>query len=427
MQARVTNNDPNNRRLQLADGTVEVGIVRNGQAIDSRHAVDHRAGPRGGRLSDFDRQGRLELGDGPAREPSTSSRRSTRSRSNRAARWSRAARHRTRRSRIRRRSAFDSFDDFNAQRDRTMVAALNASPNLNPSIAGYDNLDAYGQWQDVAGYGQVWVPDQTSGWAPYRDGSWVWEGGYGWTWVGCRAVGLGAVSLRPLVLGQRLRLGLVSAAYAITRARMVAGTRRILRIRRRRTWASGTLRSASAIRTSAGARSRPMRRTIRGIRAGPGPASDGAGRVGLRRFGGFCGGHAHRERHEHLQRLSQLPSRRRQRNAGRPLPPRDDLRTHDRGDVSQLSDASERSTVRCRFARRAPTERFSRQKRRRRRTSRGPSTRRASRRITRSPRAARSPSSSATSRTRDPRRRAVSHQAAPVTRTNERAMHGTAP
>jgi hypothetical protein len=28
------------------------------------------------------------------------------------------------------------------------------------------------------------VPQQTSEWAPYRDGSWVWEGGYGWTWVG---------------------------------------------------------------------------------------------------------------------------------------------------------------------------------------------------------------------------------------------------
>ena len=78
---------------------------------------------------------------------------------------------------------YDTFDDFNAKRDQTMVAALNASPNLNPDIAGYDNLGAYGQWQDVAGYGQAWVPDQSSSWSPYSNGSWTWEDGYGWTWV----------------------------------------------------------------------------------------------------------------------------------------------------------------------------------------------------------------------------------------------------
>ena len=84
---------------------------------------------------------------------------------------------------------FDSFDDFNAKRDETMTTALNASPNLSPTIAGYDNLDQYGDWQDVAGYGQVWVPDEPADWAPYRDGSWAWEGGYGWTWVGAEPWG----------------------------------------------------------------------------------------------------------------------------------------------------------------------------------------------------------------------------------------------
>ena len=32
-------------------------------------------------------------------------------------------------------------------------------------------------------YGQVWTPYATAGWAPYRDGRWVWEPFYGWTWV----------------------------------------------------------------------------------------------------------------------------------------------------------------------------------------------------------------------------------------------------
>jgi len=80
--------------------------------------------------------------------------------------------------------AFDSFDDFNAQRDRAMLAALSANPNLNPALAGFDNLDDYGHWQAVAGYGQSWVPNEPAGWVPYRNGSWAWEGGYGWTWIG---------------------------------------------------------------------------------------------------------------------------------------------------------------------------------------------------------------------------------------------------
>ena len=80
--------------------------------------------------------------------------------------------------------AFDSFDDFNAKRDNAMVAALSASPNLNPSIAGYENLNDYGQWEAVAGYGRSWMPNEPAGWVPYRNGSWTWEGGYGWTWVG---------------------------------------------------------------------------------------------------------------------------------------------------------------------------------------------------------------------------------------------------
>jgi hypothetical protein len=183
VQARVTDNDPNNRRMQLADGTIEVGMVRNGQAIDidtpsitvrAHDAGDYRISigkdgsswvtVRRGSVDIVTSQRTFALAEGQTLVARGSA-------SNPSISYTSAV-------------AFDSFDDFNAQRDRTMVAALNASPNLNPSIAGYDNLDNYGQWQDVAGYGQVWVPDQTSGWAPYRDGSWTWEGGYGWTWVG---------------------------------------------------------------------------------------------------------------------------------------------------------------------------------------------------------------------------------------------------
>jgi hypothetical protein len=183
VQARITNNDPNNRQMQLADGTAEIGLVRGGQPIQidtpsatvrAQDVGDYRISigkdgsswvtVRRGRVDVVTpqrtyalEQGRTLIARGSASNPSIT--------------YTSAV-------------GFDSFDDFNAKRDQTMIAALSASPNLNPSIAGYDNLDAYGQWQDVAGYGQAWVPDQSADWAPYRDGSWTWEGGYGWTWVG---------------------------------------------------------------------------------------------------------------------------------------------------------------------------------------------------------------------------------------------------
>ena len=183
VQARVTNNDPNNRSLQLADGTIELGLAKGSQAFqvdtpsvsvrareagDYRISIDHDGSTwvtaRRGQAQvatehrTYDLSpGRTLVARGSASEPAISYASEV---------------------------GYDAFDDFNAKRDREMVAADNASPNLSPTIAGYDDLGQYGNWQDVSGYGDAWVPDQSSDWAPYRDGSWVWEGGYGWTWVG---------------------------------------------------------------------------------------------------------------------------------------------------------------------------------------------------------------------------------------------------
>ncbi|GAC1659042.1 MAG: hypothetical protein NVS4B13_03000 [Candidatus Elarobacter sp.] len=80
--------------------------------------------------------------------------------------------------------ALDAFDRFNADRDLREERAL-ADANAPPGVAGTDELGAYGRWVRDAGYGTVWVPAAVgSGWAPYRDGRWVWEDGYGWTWIG---------------------------------------------------------------------------------------------------------------------------------------------------------------------------------------------------------------------------------------------------
>jgi hypothetical protein len=183
VQARIVSNDPSNRRVQLAAGTIEVGMLRDGRTMEvdtpsvtvrTQRAGDVRisvggdgsslVSARRGSVDVVTPQRTYPLGpgttlvaEGSASDPSI-----------------------TQSPEV----AFDSFDEFNAERDRTMVAGLNASPNLSPTLAGYDNLDVYGQWQAVAGYGQSWVPNEPAGWAPYRNGSWTWEGRYGWTWIG---------------------------------------------------------------------------------------------------------------------------------------------------------------------------------------------------------------------------------------------------
>jgi hypothetical protein len=182
VQARITNDDPNNRQLQLADGTIVVGLVRSAGMVQvDTPSVTVRASQAGDYRISIGRDGSswVTTRRGSARVVTPARTYTLEPGRTLVARGSASNPSITFTSEV----AYDSFDDFNAKRDQTMIAALNASPNLNPDIAGYENLGAYGQWQDVAGYGQVWVPTQSSGWSPYSNGSWTWEDGYGWTWV----------------------------------------------------------------------------------------------------------------------------------------------------------------------------------------------------------------------------------------------------
>jgi hypothetical protein len=183
VQARITDNDPNNRRMQLADGTIVVGLVhQSGPFQVDTPSVSVRAQTAGDYRISIGKDGStwVTARRGTADVVSPQQTYTLESGRTLVARGSASNPTIAYTSEV----GYDSFDDFNAKRDQTMVAALNANSNLNPGIAGYDNLDQYGQWQDVAGYGQVWVPNEPSGWAPYRNGNWTWEGGYGWTWVG---------------------------------------------------------------------------------------------------------------------------------------------------------------------------------------------------------------------------------------------------
>ena len=77
----------------------------------------------------------------------------------------------------------DDWDRWNSDRDRIITNAQ-AWHHTNRYYVGSEDLDAYGRWKHVPDYGDVWVPDQSDDWAPYRDGHWVYEPYYGWTWVG---------------------------------------------------------------------------------------------------------------------------------------------------------------------------------------------------------------------------------------------------
>jgi hypothetical protein len=77
----------------------------------------------------------------------------------------------------------DSWDRWNDERSDHLVDAL-SSRYVPPDVYGAEALDDHGDWRVEARYGALWVPSgQSSGWAPYSDGRWIWDPYYGWTWI----------------------------------------------------------------------------------------------------------------------------------------------------------------------------------------------------------------------------------------------------
>lgn len=80
-------------------------------------------------------------------------------------------------------AASDEFDRWCAERDRR-VAQSTSRRYVSPYVVGYEDLDSYGTWRTVSGYGRAWVPTRVAAdWAPYRNGHWTWIEPWGWTWV----------------------------------------------------------------------------------------------------------------------------------------------------------------------------------------------------------------------------------------------------
>ena len=82
--------------------------------------------------------------------------------------------------------AAPGFDDFEAwcqARDQEENNAVSAQ-YVSRDVDGYYDLDANGDWESDADYGEMWFPTGVAaGWAPYCVGHWVWITPWGWTWV----------------------------------------------------------------------------------------------------------------------------------------------------------------------------------------------------------------------------------------------------
>lgn len=77
----------------------------------------------------------------------------------------------------------DAFDRWVANRENATLAGQSRR-HVSPYMTGYQDLDAYGDWQTAPDYGAVWYPRAVADdWAPYRYGRWAWVAPWGWTWI----------------------------------------------------------------------------------------------------------------------------------------------------------------------------------------------------------------------------------------------------
>jgi hypothetical protein len=79
----------------------------------------------------------------------------------------------------------DPYDTWDKQQEQyhDQYMASNYS-TYSPYAYGTSDLNYYGNFFYVPGYGTVWQPYFTgSGWDPFMNGAWLWYPGYGYNWV----------------------------------------------------------------------------------------------------------------------------------------------------------------------------------------------------------------------------------------------------
>jgi hypothetical protein len=79
----------------------------------------------------------------------------------------------------------DPYDAWDKEQEDYHRRYLSSSyTNYSPYAYGMSDLNYYGNYFNVPGYGTMWQPYFTgTGWDPFMNGSWVWYPGFGSTWV----------------------------------------------------------------------------------------------------------------------------------------------------------------------------------------------------------------------------------------------------
>jgi hypothetical protein len=78
---------------------------------------------------------------------------------------------------------YDGWDKEQSEYHDRYATAHNSDVS-SPYAYGFSDLNYYGNYFAVPGYGMVWQPYFIdASWNPYMDGGWVWYPGYGYMWV----------------------------------------------------------------------------------------------------------------------------------------------------------------------------------------------------------------------------------------------------
>ena len=89
----------------------------------------------------------------------------------------------------------DAWDKSQTKYEQTY--ATRGSYNNYPYGYGVSDLNYYGNYYNVPGYGTMWQPYFAGvGWDPFMDGAWIFYPGAGYMWVSVLSLGMDAVSLR---------------------------------------------------------------------------------------------------------------------------------------------------------------------------------------------------------------------------------------
>lgn len=78
----------------------------------------------------------------------------------------------------------DAWDKWSDARDnQAQLTSSDQAVGLDQPLYGWDDLDEYGDWSYVPGFGYGWSPYEAEGWMPFSAGLWNWYPSFGWTWI----------------------------------------------------------------------------------------------------------------------------------------------------------------------------------------------------------------------------------------------------